>query len=115
MIGVGRRGCPAFLCFKNRDRVDREEDREHDGPAVQVALHERAARGAAGHADAERAGHARVLTGVQEHQEDDRDRDRHLSDRLSDTSYLPSPGASLCVPVNGKAIAGVSALASSVM
>src|SRR3712207_7156212 len=31
MIGVGRKGCPA-LRLQDRDRVDREQDREHDRP-----------------------------------------------------------------------------------
>jgi MFS family permease len=62
------------------DRVRDEQDREQDRPAVQVALHQRAAGGAARRADAEGAGHARVLPGVQEHQEDHHDRDEDLRD-----------------------------------
>jgi hypothetical protein len=38
------------------------------------------ARGAARHADAERAGHARVLAGVQQHEEDDPDGEDDLND-----------------------------------
>ena len=53
-------------------------DREQDGPAVQVALHQRAAGGTAGRADAERARHPRVLPRVEEDQEDQDDRDEDL-------------------------------------
>lgn len=68
------------LDLQQRDRVRHEEQREHDGPAVQVALHEGAARAAAGGADAEGAGHAGVLPRVQEDQEDQPDGDEDLDD-----------------------------------
>jgi predicted MFS family arabinose efflux permease len=68
------------LDLKQDDRVDDERDREHDGPAVEVALDERPApeRSRAGATDAERPREPRVLTRVQQHEEDQDDRDDHL-------------------------------------
>src|SRR4051812_3196210 len=57
------------LELEDDDRVHRQEDAEEDGPRGQVPPHQRAAaEGAAATADAERAGEACVLAGVQEHQ-----------------------------------------------
>ena len=69
-----------LLELQQRDRVRHEEQREHDGPAVQVALHEGAAGAAAGRPDAEGARHAGVLPRVQEDQEDQPDGDEDLED-----------------------------------
>jgi MFS family permease len=68
------------LDLQEDDRVDDEPNGEHDGPAVQVALDERAAseRSSAGATDAERAREARVLARVQQHEEDQDDRDDDL-------------------------------------
>jgi MFS family permease len=65
------------LNFEQDDGVDDQRDAERDGPAVQVALDERAAPegSRARAADAERAGQPRVLARVQQHQEDQDDRD----------------------------------------
>jgi MFS family permease len=76
-------GLPAGgLNLEKDDRVDDERDREADRPPIQVPLHERAAakRARASAADAERAGEPRVLARVQEHQEDQDDRDEDLDD-----------------------------------
>jgi hypothetical protein len=57
-IGIAslrRRGAAPRSELQQGERVRDEEDREQDRPAVQVALHQRAARGAAGGADAEGA------------------------------------------------------------
>jgi hypothetical protein len=69
--------------FQEHDRVNDEQHAEHDRPAVQVALDERAAPEGprTGAADAERAGEPRVLARVQQHQEDEDDRDDDLHDR----------------------------------
>ena len=70
-----------LLELQQRDRVRHEEDREDDGPAVQVALDERAAAsGPPAGADAEGAGQPGVLPRVQEHQEDQDDGDEDLED-----------------------------------
>ncbi len=63
------------------ERVHPERDREADRPAVQVALHERAAaeRASTGTADAERARQPAVLARVQQHQEDQDKGNDHLS------------------------------------
>jgi len=73
---------PARLDLQEDDRVDDERDSESDRPAVQVALDERAAaeRPRARPADAESAGEARVLAGVQQDEEDQHDRDQDLGD-----------------------------------
>jgi hypothetical protein len=64
---------------QQRDRVAEEEHREHDRPAVEVALdHRTAAEGSGAAADAERAGEARVLAGVHEHQQHEHHRDEDL-------------------------------------
>jgi predicted MFS family arabinose efflux permease len=65
------------------DRVHRERDREGDRPAVEIALHERAAAEGprARAADAERAGEPAVLARVQQHQEDQDEGDDDLDDR----------------------------------
>jgi hypothetical protein len=60
--------------LEQRDRVREEHAREDDRPAVEIALDHRAAAerpGAA--ADAERAGEARILAGVHEHEQDQHD------------------------------------------
>jgi predicted MFS family arabinose efflux permease len=61
-------------------RVDDERDRERDGPAVEVPLDERAsAEGAGARAtDPERSRESRVLARVQQHEEDQDDRDEDL-------------------------------------
>ena len=62
--------------LQQRDRVREEEHGEHDRPAVEVALDHRAAAERPGSAaDAERAGKTRVLAGVHEHEQHQRDRD----------------------------------------
>jgi MFS family permease len=68
------------LDLQQDDGVDRERDAEHDRPAVQVALDERAAPEGprTGAADAKRAREARVLARVQQDQEDQDDRDDDL-------------------------------------
>jgi hypothetical protein len=69
------------LDLQKHDSVHHEHDREEDRPAIQVALHERAASGSASPpADAERAGHPRVLPRVQQDEEDQDDRDEDLQD-----------------------------------
>ena len=61
---------------QERDRVPEEEHREDDRPAVEVALDHRAAAERPGAApNAERAGEARVLAGVHEHEQHEHDRD----------------------------------------
>jgi CheY-like chemotaxis protein len=63
------------------DRVDREQDREANRPAVQVALHERAAAEGPGPAsNAEGARQTGVLPRVHEDQEDQAHRDNDLDD-----------------------------------
>jgi drug/metabolite transporter (DMT)-like permease len=61
------------------DRVEREQHREQDRPAVQVAFDQRATaeRSRAG-ADAERTREARVLARVHQHQEHQHDGQKHL-------------------------------------
>jgi MFS family permease len=68
---------PGRLDLQEDDRVGHEQDPEHDRPAVEVALDERAsAEGPRARApDAEGTGEARVLARVQEHQEDQDNRD----------------------------------------
>jgi predicted MFS family arabinose efflux permease len=68
--------------LEQHDRVDHERNGEHDRPAVQVALDQRAAAEGTrtGAADAERAREPRVLARVQQHQEDQHDRDEDLQD-----------------------------------
>src|SRR2546423_11022322 len=63
------------------DDVDREEDRDGDGPVVQVALDQRAAaeRSRAG-PHAEGAREAGVFPRVHEHEEDEQDRQEDLDD-----------------------------------
>ena len=62
---------PARSNLQQHDHVHHEDDRERDGPAVQVALHERAAPERAGaRADAEGAGEAGVLARVHEYEGD---------------------------------------------
>ena len=75
-----RRRGGARLELQQREGVRDEQDREQDRPAVQVALHQRAAGRPAGGADAEGARHPRVLPGVQQYQEDQHDRDEDLHD-----------------------------------
>jgi len=77
------------------DRVDREEDREGDRPAIEVALDERAAaqRPLPG-ADAEGAREPRVLPRVHEDEEDQDDRD----DDLQEGQDREDHGVSLVVP-----------------
>jgi predicted MFS family arabinose efflux permease len=60
--------------------VQGEDNRERDRPSVQVALDERPAteRPTARTADAERSRKARVAAGVQQHQEDQADREKDL-------------------------------------
>ena len=71
----------ALLDLEDDDRVHDEEHGEEDGGAVEVALdHRAAADRAATAADAEGTGKARVFARVQEHQEDEDDRDDHLKD-----------------------------------
>jgi CheY-like chemotaxis protein len=63
------------------DRVDHEQDREGNRPAVEVALHERAAAEGPGPAsDAEGARQTGVLTRVHEDQEDHAHTDDDLDD-----------------------------------
>ncbi len=67
--------------LQQHDRVHDEHDREEDRPAVQVALHQRAAGGAAAPAaDAEGARHPGVLPRVQQDQEDQDHRYEDLQD-----------------------------------
>src|SRR4051794_28916766 len=68
------------LDLQQKDGVRHERDGEADGPAVEVALHQRAARGAAGRPDAERARHPSVFPRVQQDEEDQDDRDEDLHD-----------------------------------
>jgi hypothetical protein len=64
------------------DRVDEEQHREEDRPAVEVTLHHRApAERSGAAADAERAGQAGVLPRVHQHQEHEDHGDRDLEDR----------------------------------
>jgi predicted MFS family arabinose efflux permease len=82
-VGAALAEPPALaLNLQENDRVDEQRDAERDRPAVQVALDQRAAAEWAGPraADAEGARQAAVLPGVQEHQEDEHDRDEHLQD-----------------------------------
>jgi hypothetical protein len=76
-------GRPAGSDFQQDDGVDGQRDRERDGPAVQVPLHERAAaeRPRARAADAERTGEPAVLARVQEHEEDQHDANADLEYR----------------------------------
>jgi MFS family permease len=69
---------PSYL--QQNDRVHGHQHGEHDGPAIQVPLHQRAApEGAgAGAADPERAREPRVLARVQQHEEDQDDADQDL-------------------------------------
>jgi hypothetical protein len=78
--GLRKTGPP--LNLQKDDGVDDERDSERDGPAVEVALDERAAakRARARAADSERAREARVLAGVQQDEEDQDDRDQDLRD-----------------------------------
>jgi predicted MFS family arabinose efflux permease len=71
------------LDLQQDDRVHPERDREPDGPAVEVALDERAAaeRARAGAADTERTRQPAVLARVQEHEEDQDKADEDLEDR----------------------------------
>lgn len=63
------------------DRVAEQQDREHDRPAVEVALdHRTAAQRPSPGADPKGAGEAGVLAGVHQHQEHQDDRDQHLQD-----------------------------------
>jgi MFS family permease len=66
--------------FEKDDRVDHQRHPEADRPAVQVPLDERAApeRARARAADPERAREPSVLARVQQHQEDQDDRDHDL-------------------------------------
>ncbi len=68
------------LDLQQDDRVGHEREPERDRPPVQVALDERAAaeRPSPRAADAERAGETRVLARVQQHEEDQDDRDDDL-------------------------------------
>jgi MFS family permease len=68
---------PDGLNLQQDDRVDDERDAERNRPAVQVALDERSAAERPGTraADAEGAGETRVLARVQQHEEDQNDRD----------------------------------------
>jgi molybdopterin-guanine dinucleotide biosynthesis protein A len=70
----------AYSDLEQRDRVQHEQHGEHDRPAGEVALHQRAAGRPAGDADAERAGHPGVLPRVEEDREDQHDRDEDLRD-----------------------------------
>jgi predicted MFS family arabinose efflux permease len=72
-----------YLNLQQNDAVREQRDAERDRPPVQVPLHERApAEGAgAGSADAERAGEAAVLPGVEQDEEDERHGDEDLQDR----------------------------------
>jgi hypothetical protein len=64
---------------QQNDRVDEQQNREDDRPAVEVTLHHRAAaEGAGATADAERTGEPGVLAGVHQHQQDQHDRDDDL-------------------------------------
>jgi MFS family permease len=68
------------LYLQEDDRVDDEGDREGDRPSIQVALDERSAakRARARPTDAERAREPRILARVQQHEEDQDDRDEDL-------------------------------------
>lgn len=77
------------LDLQQDDRVEDEDDREEDRPAVQVSLDQRAApEGASRLADPERAREPRVLPRVQEHKEDQDDRDEDL-EQLQDDFHGP--------------------------
>jgi MFS family permease len=80
--GPAPKATPDGLYLQQDDRVDGERDAEHDGPAVQVALDEGTpAKGPrTGAADAKRTGEPRVLARVQQHEEDQDDRDDDLDD-----------------------------------
>jgi MFS family permease len=74
-------GLPADgLYLQEDDGVDDEGDREGDRPSIQVALDERAAakRARARPTDAKRAREPRILARVQQHEEDQDDRDEDL-------------------------------------
>jgi hypothetical protein len=61
------------------DGVAEEQHREADRPAIEVALdHRPAAERTGAAADAERAGEARVLAGVHQHEQHQHDRDHDL-------------------------------------
>jgi hypothetical protein len=70
------------LNLEQDDRVHEQRDAEHDRPAVQVALDERAAPEWArpGAADAERAREPGILPRMQQHEEDQDHGDKYLED-----------------------------------
>jgi MFS family permease len=74
-------GLPADgLNLQQDDRVDRQREAEHHGPAIEVALDEGAAAERPGTraADPERTGEPRILARVQQHEEDQDDGDDDL-------------------------------------
>jgi MFS family permease len=79
-IALGGLRRTSSLDLQQDERVHDQRDREHHGPPVQVPFDERAApeRAGARAADAERTGETRVLARVQQHQEDEDDRDQDL-------------------------------------
>jgi sugar phosphate permease len=82
-VGLLLRRRPRRLDLQQEDGVHAERDGERDGPAVEVALHERSAakRARARATDAERARQPAVLARVQEHQEDQDKADEDLEYR----------------------------------
>ena len=67
----------SVLDLQQEQHVHHEERGERDGPAGEVALHQRAAADRSG-AHAEGAGQARVLARVQQHEDDHDDREHDL-------------------------------------
>jgi hypothetical protein len=73
---------PSPRMLEEHDRVHEEQDREEDGPAVEVPLDHRApAQWPGAAADAEGAGEPGILPGVHQHEEDQHDGDDDLQDR----------------------------------
>lgn len=65
--------------LQQHDRVGEQQQREHDGPAVEVALdHGAAAERTGAAADAEGPGKPRVLAGVHEHEQHEHDGNHDL-------------------------------------
>ena len=76
-----RTGRATALDLQQNEGVEHPEDSEEDRRAIEVALDHRAApEGAAATADPEGAGEAGVLPRMQEHEEDQDDRDEDLRD-----------------------------------